>query len=257
MPKIVALSLLLVTSLTTFSQETQFSVSALSKELIKNANSVLLDEKIEIDVTENDRMVYNNYRAVMVLNKKGNNNTDAYVHYDEDEKVKDLEAWVYDAMGNEIEHFKERDFKDVSASDGFSIYKDDRVLYLDYTPTSYPYTLVFESVTESNTTAFIPRWFPVGGYYTSTKNSEFILKYNSTNKPRILKRNLEGFNISISETPEAFICSAKNIEAIKYEESSPSYRDILPNVKFALNNFYLKGVPGYGKDWKEFGNLDG
>ena len=245
--------LFIVLSLNAFAQEPQFSIGAVSKQLTKNATSILLDEKIEIDITENDQMVYTNYKAVMVLNKRGDNSVDAYARYDDDAKVKDIEAWVYDAMGNEMEHFKERDFKDVSASDGISIYNDDRVLYLDYTPTAYPYTLVFKSVTESNTTAFIPRWFPMGGYYTATKNSEFIIKYNPTNKPRILKKNLEGYDISITETPEAFICTAKNMEAINYEEYSPSYRTILPHVKFALNNFYLKGVPGYGKDWRELG----
>ncbi|PVW17094.1 DUF3857 domain-containing protein [Marixanthomonas spongiae] len=248
-----ALSLLIVVSFTAFAQETQFSIAALPKGLSKNANSVLLDEKIEIDITQNDRRIFKNYRAVMVLNKKGNSKVDAYAHYDDDAKVKDIEAWVYDAMGNELEHFKKRDFKDISASDGISIYNDDRVLYLDYTPTTYPYTLVFESVTQSNTTAHIPSWFPLGGYATATKNSEFTVKFHPTNKPRILKKNLEGFDISVSETPEAFICSAKNLKAVQYEEYSPSYRAILPHVKFALNNFYLKGVPGHGKDWKEFG----
>ena len=254
MRKIVALSLFLASFVTTFSQEAQFSISELSKELTENANSILLDEKIEIDVTENDRMRYSNYRAVMVLNKKGNNNTDAYVHYDDDTRVKDLEAWVYDAMGNEIAHFKERDFKDISASDGFSIYNDDRVKHLDYTPTVYPYTLVFKSEKESNTTAFIPRWFPIGGYYTSTKNSEFVVKFNPNNKPRILKQNLDGYDISVTETPNSFVCTANNITGIRYEDYSPYYKNILPHVKFSLNNFYLKGVPGSGKNWKEFGS---
>ena len=244
---------LLIISISIFAQEAQYSIAALPSNLTNNANSVLLDEKIEIDITKDDRMIYENHRAIMVLNKKGNRDLDAYAHYDDDAKVKDIEAWVYDAMGNEIEHFKERDFRDISASDGISIYNDDRVLFLDYTPTTYPYTLVFESKTESNSTAFIPRWLPIGEYYTSTKKSEFIVKFNPTNKPRVLKMNLEGYDISISETPEAFICTAENMEAIRYEDFSPSRRNILPKVKFALNKFYLKGVPGYGKDWKEFG----
>lgn len=253
MRNFIALGVVILSTISVFAQETQYSVAALSSTLAKNANSVLLDEKIEIDITKNDQMVYKNHRAIMVLNKKGDNNVDAYAYYDDDAKIKDIEAWAYDAMGNELEHFKKRDFRDISASDGFSIYNDDRVLYLDYTPTTYPYTLVFESVTQSNTTAHIPRWFPIGGYYTSTKNSEFTVKYNPSNKPNVLKKNLEGYDISISETPDSFICKAENLEAIKREEYSPSYRSILPHVKFALNNFYLKGVAGYGKDWKEFG----
>ncbi|RFN59773.1 DUF3857 domain-containing protein [Marixanthomonas ophiurae] len=253
MRNFIALGVVILSTISVFAQKTQYSITALSSSLTKNANSVLLDEKIEIDITKNDEMVYKNHRAVMVLNKKGNSNVRAYTHYNDDAKVKNIEAWVYDAMGNELEHFKKRDFRDISASDGFSIYSDDRLLRLDHTPTTYPYTLVFESVTQSNSTAHIPNWFPLEGYYTATKNSEFIVKYNPSNKPNVLKKNLEGYDISISETPDSFICKAENLEAIKNEAYSPSYRTILPHIKFALNNFYLKGVAGYGKDWNEFG----
>jgi hypothetical protein len=64
---------------------------------------------------------------------------------------------------------------------------------------------------------------------------------------------MEGFNISISENPNEFIFKAENLKAIKYEELSLSIENTAPNVRFALDRFYLKGVAASVTNWNEFG----
>ena len=49
--------------------QTKYTITDISKELKENANSVLLDEKIEIDVTNADRLIYSIYRVKAILNK--------------------------------------------------------------------------------------------------------------------------------------------------------------------------------------------
>ena len=44
-------------------------------------------------------------------------------------------------MGKEIKKFTKNKFTDVSAVSNGSLYDDDRVLYVEYTPVSYPFTL--------------------------------------------------------------------------------------------------------------------
>lgn len=242
----------MASSYLSFSQS-DYSIKNIPSELLKNANSVLLDELIEIDITQNYKLIKKNFYAITVLNKIGHKKVHAYENYDNDTKIKRAEAFIYDGLGNEIAHYKKRHFKDVSAVSGGSLYEDNRVLYLDYTPTTYPYTLVFSSETESGTTAFIPRWFPVYGYAKSVKNSVFKLKYNPANKPRMNAKNFDGFDISIFEKPNEIVCTASNIEALKYENYSPPYEEIAAHVIFGLDRFYLKGVRGHGKNWKEFG----
>lgn len=230
-----------------------YTIASIPSGLLKNANSVLLDERVEVDVSLQDKLKYKNYTARAILNKRGNRDVSNRVYYDKDSHVKKLEAYVYDAFGNELEHYRKKDFYDVSASDGISIYNDDRMFYLDYTPTTYPYIIVFISEIESNSTASLPRWQPLGWYGRSTKKSSYIITFDPNNKPRVKYENLEGYDISISENPNEFIYLASNIPAIVYEELSLAFDKKSPRASFSLDNFTLKGVSGTAKNWDEYG----
>ncbi|SDE34416.1 DUF3857 domain-containing protein [Ulvibacter litoralis] len=235
-----------------FSQ-TDYSIAAIPLELVNKANSVLLSEYTEIDVSEEKKMMYTSYRAITVLNKNGNRHVDSYLHYDNYTTIKKAEVRVYDAFGKEIQHYKKKDFTDASAVGGVNLYSDDRVLYLNYTPAAYPYTLVFNSSLESSTTAFIKGWMPTEDYASSTKKSTYKLIFDPENKPRSLHTNFEGYTIDTSEGPNSFEYTATNIPAIQYEEGSLPFESIAPRARFSLDRFYLSGVEARAKDWAEYG----
>ena len=78
------------------------------------------------------------------------------VYYNSETKVKNLEAIVYDEKGEEIEKFKKRDFFGHKCCGWESLYTDDRLLLINYTATSYPYTLEFNVTVLTEDTAFLP-----------------------------------------------------------------------------------------------------
>jgi hypothetical protein len=251
MKKIFCLALLLC-SAHIYSQQ-DYSIASIPKELMQYANSVLLDELIEIDVTNISKKKEKTHRVIAVLNKIGDGDTRLYAFYDENSKVKNIEAKIYNAFGKEIAHFKKKDFMDVSRT-GSSIYSDDRMLGINYTPTTYPYIVVFDKETETGDTAFLSPWAPLNGYAESTKNSVLKIKFDPLNKPKYKPQNLEGYNITISDNPDELIFSASDLQTIRYEEHSLSPSKIFPIVYVALNNFRLKGTAGSGKDWQQFGS---
>jgi len=51
---------------------------------------------------------------------------------------------------------------------------DERMLYFNYTPVDYPYTLVFESEVQRSSTAFIRPWVPVLGYRLGVEQSSYV-----------------------------------------------------------------------------------
>jgi len=233
--------------------QSEYAAISIPTEMKEHANSVLMDEKVEVDISQTGQMKIKTLRATAVLNQLGDNKTGAVVYHDDSRTILDIEAYVYDALGNEVQHYKKRDFKDVSVADGFSLFNDSRAMYLDYTPTSYPYTLVFISEVKSDDTAFIFPWVPVDGYTMSVMNSERIIKFDTSNRVRFKTENLEALDIAITEGPDEIKCVATNVKALRYEEQAPPFSSIAPKVHFALDTFSLKGVPGYGKDWTEFG----
>ncbi|SRX54614.1 DUF3857 domain-containing protein [Aequorivita sp. CIP111184] len=251
MKKIFCLAMLFC-SASIFSQK-DYSIKSIPKELTESSNSVLIDELVEIDVTDIGKMKEKAHRVIAVFNKLGDEDTNLYEYYNENSRVKDIEVRIFNAAGKEIEHFKKKDFMDVSRT-GNNMYMDSRALYLRYTPTTYPYIVVYDSETETGDSAFISPWYPLSGYAESTQKSVLKIKFDPLNKPKYKPKNLEGWDIKISETPEEITFSASNLTTIRYEEHSPSPSDIFPNVTIALDNFRLKGTSGSGKDWKQFGS---
>lgn len=251
MNNILCLALLLC-SANIYSQN-DYSIASINKELIEYSNSVMIDECVAIDVTDINKMKTSTRRVIAVLNKLGDGDTQLYEVYDENSRIKNIQVWIYDAFGKEIGRYKKRDFNDVSRT-GISIYSDDRTLSLKYTPITYPYIVVYESEKESGDSAFIRPWYPLGGYAESTQKSVYKIKFDSANKPKYNPRNLEGFDISISEAADEITFTASDLKAIRYEEHSPPRNNILPHIPISLDSFMLKRTTGSGKDWEQFGS---
>lgn len=234
-----------------YSQEENLYQSLLiSSNLKENANAIVRLNDINITIESYNKMIYSNKRVVTVLNEKGKNKVGAYVGYDNNTTVKKLQALVFDVNGKEIKKFKKRDFLDESAVSGGTLYSDSRVKYLNYTPIQYPYTIEFYSQVEFKSTAFIPVWQPIEGFYVSTQNSSYMLDNKSDIELKIKTSNFGGFNIL---KDSEFSYSAKNLKAIKREGYSPNFNEYTPNVKAALVDFSMEGVRGTNTNWKDFG----
>jgi transglutaminase-like putative cysteine protease len=228
----------------------QSKYNAFNLKLTENANAVVRESHTEVLIKSIDKISYKEKRIVTILNERGQGHESALVYYDDAKKVDHIEAIVYNALGEEIKKYKKRDFKDVSVADGYSIFSDNRVLYLNYTPSKYPYTIEFNLETTNKNTAFIPKWFPVEGYYVSTQLSTYKLINETDTQVAFKANNLEGFEIKqLSE----FNYEATNIAAIKKEAFSPQFVNFAPSVKFALKNFSMIGVDGENNDWESFG----
>jgi len=239
----------------TLSAQTDLAFQSLivPDHLKTNANSILREEKIVIDIPDRKTLIHTTYKVVTVLNKKGLRDIDAYAYYDDVTKVKSIQATIFNQLGKKIKTFKKKDFEDISAVDGISLFTDSRLLALDYTPVSYPFTVLFESVTESNNTAFIPSWLPNGSYYSSTQNSSCIINYNPDLGLRFKQLNPSDRIIIEEEEKGRLEITIENFEAITPETHSPGFAQIMPRILFALDKFHLQGVDGEASDWKSFG----
>jgi len=101
----------------------------LDKNLTDNANAVVRLDEMKINLLATNKMLYEVKQVVTVLNKEGNGFATNRVAYDKERKIKSLEVYIYDKLGKEIEHIKKKDFKDVSAADGFSFSTISFIIY--------------------------------------------------------------------------------------------------------------------------------
>ncbi len=244
--------LLLFITFNSFSQDNLFSFLTIDPELKENANAVIRSHDIVIELHSYDNMTIKIKRAITIYNKNGLRHLNPYLYYDPEIRVKSINAFVYNSFGNEIKKFKKKDFKDYSNS-GNDLFSDNRVLALDYTPISYPFTFVFETETQTNSTAFFPRWYPVQGYFISAENSSFKI-INHENVPLDIKKfNLDGDGIENLSNGNIIHFKAKNLKAYKWESMSPAFNKFAPVVKFAPRKFRLVDVDGHAENWNDFG----
>ncbi len=241
---------LIYSTITTAQTQEIYSALTVKDTLKQSANSVIRDENTEVIIDAIDKMTIKLSRVITVFNNSGLKQVGAYVHYDDATKIKDLDFYVYNLVGEEVEHFKKRDFKDQSAVSNGTLYSDNRVYYFDYKPKSYPVTVKFEYELKTENTAFIRPFFPLDRYFQSVEKSTYKIVNNTPIKLRYQTQNFERFSI---EQISDFHFEATDMPAIKSEAYSPSFQSFVPSVKFGLNEFNLEGVKGKATNWKEFG----
>lgn len=239
---------------TLFAQKFEYPVTTIPDSLSQNANAVVRLDQTDIVISSQKNMNIKQKRVVTVLNEKGIGNIDAIEYYNKQTTVKNIEATVYDAFGNEIKKIKRKDFRDQCAIDGVTLFSDNRLIYLKYTATQYPFTIIYESEVETSTTAFIPQWVPLNDYYLSIEKSTLNVVYPENLGFKKKEFNFSNFQIKkMIDTSTQLFYKATNILAQKHEDYSPSFADIFPKVMMGLEVFNLEGVDGSAKTWKEFG----
>jgi len=241
-------------SLTLFAQKNKYVASQIVDSLTANANAVVRLNQLDITISSQRSMSIYIKRVVTVFNKNGIGAINAISGYDKTSSINNIEAIVYDAFGNEIKKIKRKDFKDQSAVDGVSLFSDDRVVFLDYTPITYPFTVEFTCVFETSNTAAIPKWFPISNYFTSLEKSILNVYYPSNLGFKKKEFNFSNFHIKKTiDTSTQLSYIVENIVAQKPEDMSPDFVKIYPRVMMGLEVFNLEGVDGTAKNWKEYG----
>jgi hypothetical protein len=250
--KYVSFLLLFFTTII-FAQKVEYTSLTIPDSLKENANAVVRLNQLDIAIASQRSMNITTKRVVTVLNEKGLSAVDAIENFDKRRTVKAIEAVVYDAFGNEIKKIKRKDFKEQSSSGGNTLFSDARFIYLEYTPTQYPFTIVFESEIETSNTAFIPTWSVISDYNVSIEKSTINVLFPSTLGFRKKEFNFYNFNIKrVVDTPLQLQYVVSNVVAQKYEDYTPISK-VFPKVMMGLESFNLEGVDGTAKNWKEYG----
>ncbi len=239
--------------ISSYSQSKIYTSLTIPDNLTEHANAVVRDNTIDIVLESANEMHVKERRVITVLNKQGNRTTHAYVHYDNNEKIKELQVIVYNALGQQIKKIKKNEFKDVSAVDGGTLYSDSRVKYLEYTPISYPYTMEFICETVTSNTAFIKPFNPIDSYFLSVEDSSYSIEFPEGITIRTKEKNFNEFDLEKQELANKFSFKVSNIEAFKPEQYSPFYTLIAPRVLVASNKFSLEGVNTQVENWNDFG----
>jgi transglutaminase-like putative cysteine protease len=245
------LCLFLFLHLISFGQDQRKFVSfTIPKDLKENANAVVRQNDILVEIKDLDLVIVTQDRIVTVYNEIGMSNVGALEYYSDSRKIRDMQVIVYNALGNKLEKIKEKNFRDVSAVSGGTLYADNRARYLEYTPRSYPITFHYTSQVDYKSTAFLPQWRPLEGFYCSTESSSMKVINSENISLKLKELNFSGYEIEKLSDLEY---RASNLTALKNEAYSPDFNTYAPYLKLAMKEFEMEGVPGVNNSWLDFG----
>lgn len=232
----------------------QYPQAEIDEILLKNADVVVRLDDTKVEIQAIDRMLLKKHSVITILNKDGLGHSTFTLGYDKQNRIKNLNLYAYDAQGNKILHVKKKDFKDFAAVDGFSLYTDNRMLYYDYTPIAFPFTLELQYSIESSDTAAFPNHYFLPGFDASLEKSRFSVQFPDNGlKPIFKENNLQGLSVQKKESDHSIEFYGTNLEAIVYEELCPSFTKIAPYIQGRLPKFSYKGYVGENSDWNSIG----
>ena len=237
---------------TTFAQNASLQTQLIPDNLKENANSCIRFQSVYVEIKSQKKYKVTTQKTITVFNKFGNSNIDAREYFDNSNPVNAIEATIYNSLGKVLKKLRRSDFKDVSVSEGFTV-SDRRLLFMEYTPTEYPFTVVYESEVESSNTAFLPRWYPIDDFFESVQKSTFSISYPPDLGFKFKEEHFENKSITKLELPNKIEYSIENVVGEKPEEASSTFKNVVPKVWFALEKFSLEGVEGSAKTWQDFG----
>lgn len=252
MQKYILTYLLLMFTITLFAQK---SIVPIEVDEFRNSNAVIRKHTKEVKISSTSSMSVKEYKLVTVLNSKGDDNAFCYAHYDEDIKLIDAEVLIYDSSGQLIKKVKEKDLIDESAVSGSTLYSDSRVKYLDYKPTSYPYTVAFTKEYKTNNTAFIPSHKFLPNYDVHVQESTYKILYNKEDlEINFKEKNFDDFEVNRNDIADGLIYSIKNIAPIPNEYLNLPFHKVAPEILAVPFNFNLSGFKAENiNNWQSLG----
>jgi hypothetical protein len=254
MNKIITVIVLLAGNLCLKAADPKYPVSTIAEELKKDANAVVREDRMVYKIISRNKGKLYSYFAVTIFNDKAKHFAERVIDYDKLSKVTDINAYAYDAAGNEIKKLRNKEIYDQSAFDGVSLYSDNRLKVIDLTQATYPYTVVFEYEKEYNFLYRIEGSIVAGDEKVAVESFVYQLIYPANLKPRYKTLNLtiEPKKETTSEGLESLTWSLQNVSALKVEPHSPDdafYQGIIA----APSAFEYAGYAGNMTSWNEYG----
>ena len=171
-----------------FGKEIKYKVADIPKELRENAQSVVRNDVMELEINSINSATLKVFFAITVLNKNGIDDAYFSVHYDKFSKVSNIKGKVFNENGEQIKRIPADEILDISSINGFSIFEDNRRKYFDPKVRTIPFTVEYSYEVSYSDILDYPNWTPYAGFGISTEFSSmkviapanFPLRYNES-----------------------------------------------------------------------------
>ena len=237
-----------------FCNNPSYAVANIPATLKENADAVIRNSNHDFKVVSTKVAIEKVKSAITIFNEDS-----AYdylvVHYNKFKKVEKIKAKIFDQNGKEVRKIEKDEITDQLAYDGFSIYSDARIKYLDLSYGVYPYTVEVEYEVKHEGLRGYPVWQPQS-YRTGVEQNTFRISLPAEMDFRYQGQQLDVEPIIYEEDDrKAYRWILKQQVPIIKESYCPEDYQVLPILITVPNNFYIDGYAGNMETWTSFGQF--
>ena len=242
-------------SMRCFGQNNDYAIASIPSELKEGANVIVREDLTTFKIINQSKGSLRERFAITILNEKGNRYAKKTIHYNRLIRVKQFNAFVYDANGNQTKRLKNSDIYDHAAFDGVSMYSDNRVKEVNLIQSTYPYTVAFELELDFDYLYSIPGTYFQSGEKVSIQKVGYEITFPSNLKPRYKIIGIEDRVVSgkTKDGEEFMKWQYENLKPIKLEPFGPDAERLLPHIMIAPSKFEFEGYPGDMSSWEAYG----
>lgn len=234
---------------------TATSIAMLFSATLAFATNVIVQEHhTELRVIAAGKAEWKETETRLILNKGGMEASKQVYSYDAFQKIKSITVTIYTSAGKEIKTYKLKDFKDISAQDGFTLYSDNRVKFLNIAQYAPPIVVKTSIEKQLDGLLFYPTWLPANEFEVGVQGASFHFECPIALKPTFYTNNLPEPDTSISKGIFSADWHLIDFEPITYEKLMPNPIDYLPELVVEPRDFEIDGNVGNMDTWQSFGN---
>jgi len=241
-----------------FVKAQKYPAFTIPDSLKENADMVVRLEEQFYEIKSTGKAISHERHVYTILNEKGEYYGTYRTHYNNKSVfINSVSAYMYDASGKEVRHFKKKDMEDQPVFDGSSFVNDERMKVGSFYSHNYPYTVDFEEDDELTELIHIHDWYPQGSMkiaversvYSITAPTDYTIRYrmiNSDLKPIIEEKGgKKSFNWEIH-----------NLAA--YEDAPyVNFLSYTPNLMIGLSDVEMGGYKGSMSTWNDYARFYG
>ena len=245
---------LLITALPVWAQ-TEWSTQLIAASMRAKANAVIRYDSIGVQVQQNKS--YREYRrsVVTVLREEGNSIADWHDLESRFIHLQSVKGTLLDSNGRKL---KTLNSKDIVKQGGFtgSFIDDYTLVFHSFQATQYPYTVVYETVSDVDFTFYLPQWIPLNRFDMSVEKSIFSMQNDVAQPVRFYEQQFHGKKISTSiENKQYTQWTVEDLPALPSMMYFTGFDHLSPSVISTMQRFEIDRMTGSYQTWSHFSSF--
>jgi hypothetical protein len=232
-------------------QENIYDTAFIPDAMKKDARSVIRLSKMDIDIRDNDKVIFREHQVVTYWSDKDFSQRYVVKYTDQFSALDQMDIRMYDARGKLQSRYSRKDM--INQVTGDDLVENYTVYYLQLTPLSFPVTVETESVVRKKGYYQLPP-FMICAPYQSVMQSSFTIRH-----PASMKISAKPYGIDIKPTvknEDKDISSTWTVQSMPVHKTEPyaeSWRTTFPQVRFVTSRMNFDGYEGNLSTWKDIG----